>query len=251
MVNRMSILKNHDKPIHEQLEELIISRIQKGELKPNDQIESENSVARTHGISRSTVRSVYDRLVLKKILSRRAGKGTFVALPVMSTDFSLLVGFSRTMQSQGINLTTRLLCRKVVEGLTDVGEKLKLEDNDRIIEIRRIRYIRETPFVFHIAYLPLTGCQPALEADLDNTSLTAYIEDVLGYDIRKAKQFISSRSAGTEEAELLNVKMGTPVLVVKGVSYQRNDIPVRYSVSTFRSDIVELQATSEKPLRNL
>ena len=251
MVVSMKILKDGDKPIHEQLEELILDRIQKGELKPNDQIESENSVARAYGISRSTVRSVYDRLVLKKILSRRAGKGTFVAFPVMSTDFSLLVGFSRTMKSQGINLTTKLLSRKVVEGRSDVGEKLNLEDNDRIIEIRRIRYIRQTPFVFHVAYLPLIGCQPALEADLENISLTAYIEDVLEYDIRKAKQFISSRSAGAEEAELLKVSNGTPVLIVKGISYQRNDIPIRYSVSTFRSDIVELQATSEKPLRNL
>lgn len=247
----MSILKNNGTPLHEQLEELIIKRIQRGELKPNDQIESENSVARTYGISRSTVRSVYDRLVLKNILSRRAGKGTFVALPVMNTDFSLLVGFSKTMQARGIKVTTKLLSRQVVEGLTEVLEKLDLKKSDKIIEIKRLRYIKGVPFVIHVAYLPLVGCQSVLEADLEKIGLTSYIEDTLGIEIRKAKQTILSKPAGIQEAELLQLDIEEPVLVVKGVSYQLNDIPIRYSNSTYRSDITRLQVTSEKPIRNL
>ena len=86
----MKIDKNYDKPIHEQLEELIIERIQNEELKPYEKIESENSVAKTYSISRSTVRAVYDRLVLKNILTRRAGKGTFVSMPVLNVDLSLI-----------------------------------------------------------------------------------------------------------------------------------------------------------------
>ena len=247
----MSIQKNHDKPIHEQLEELIIKRIQSGELKPNDQIDSENSVARTYGISRSTVRSVYDRLVLKNILSRRAGKGTYVTLPVMNTDFSLLVGFSKTMHAQGIKFTTKLLSRQVVDGLPEVSDKLGLKKDDKLIEIKRLRFLRETPYVIHIAYLPLVECRSALEADLENIGLTSYIEDVLGFEILKAKQTILTKAAGIQEAELLQMDNAKPVLVVRGLSFQLNDIPIRYSISTYRSDITRLQVTSKKPIRNI
>jgi DNA-binding GntR family transcriptional regulator len=247
----MSILKENDKPIHEQLEELIIERIRKGELKPNDRIESENSLARVYGISRSTVRSVYDRLVLKNILSRRAGKGTFVAIPEMDADVSLLVGFSKTMQKRGVHLTTKILSRQVAMGSREVLQKLGLSKKDKIIEIRRIRCLEEKPFVLHVAYLPLEGCQPVLKADLENIGLTSYIEDVLGLEIRKAKQTILANAAEKKVAESLRIDAGTPVLVVKGVSYQLNDIPIRYSISTYRSDIAQLQATSEKPIRNI
>jgi DNA-binding GntR family transcriptional regulator len=90
----VSISKDSNAPIHKQLEKMIMEKIRKGILKPGDRVSSEFGIANKYGISRSTVRNVFDRLVTKNVLLRRAGKGTFVAFPVTTENISLLVGFS-------------------------------------------------------------------------------------------------------------------------------------------------------------
>mgnify|MGYP001814701366 CR=1 FL=1 len=93
----MEISKESDIPINQQLEEIILKKIETGILKPGDRVESEPAVARIYEISRSTARNVYDRLVSRNILFRRAGKGTYVSLPFTAGNSSLLVGFSKNM----------------------------------------------------------------------------------------------------------------------------------------------------------
>lgn len=242
----MEISKNSDIPISQQLEKMILNRIETGLLNPGDRVESEPGVAKRFDISRSTVRNVYERLVSRNILFRRPGKGTYVALPFNAGNASLLVGFSKKMEAVGMTPRTLLLKNKIVKAPEKVQEKLKIEKGEKIIEIHRIRSIKEIPFVIHLAYLPLEACRSVLDADLENISLTAFIENVLGVPIAYAEETVLALPAEPHEASLLDIKKGFPVLVKEGISYDRNNNPIRYSIAKYRSDVARLKTTHRK-----
>lgn len=242
----MEISKESDIPINQQLEEIILKKIETGILKPGDRVESEPAVAKIYEISRSTARNVYDRLVSRNILFRRAGKGTYVSLPFTAGNSSLLVGFSKNMEAIGVTPKTLLLKNEIVKSTEKVQEKLKVHKGEKIIEIHRIRSIKEIPFVIHLAFLPFEKCRSVLDADLENISLTSYIETVLGVSIAYAEETVLVLPAEQREARLLDIKKGFPVLVKEGISYDRNNIPIRYSIAKYRSDIARLKTTHKK-----
>lgn len=64
---------------YEQIERMIRERIQRGELKPGEKLESETSIAERLGVHRFTVNKALSSLVRQGLLSRVQGRGTFVA----------------------------------------------------------------------------------------------------------------------------------------------------------------------------
>src|SRR5436190_44350 len=56
------------------------SSLARGEWKPGDLIPSEFALAERFGVSKGTIRRALDELVAEKILVRRQGSGTYVAI---------------------------------------------------------------------------------------------------------------------------------------------------------------------------
>src|SRR3954447_24012491 len=68
-------------PLYAQLEQILHTRITRGEWLPGQRIPSENELNRIYGLSRMTVRGVLTKLVGDGLLVRVPGKGTYVATP--------------------------------------------------------------------------------------------------------------------------------------------------------------------------
>jgi len=75
--------------IHDQLVAHFSDRISSGELTPETQLPSENQLAKDLKISRMTVRRVFETLGHAGLVSRRHGKGTYVA-PAVSHETGLI-----------------------------------------------------------------------------------------------------------------------------------------------------------------
>lgn len=69
---------DYRQPVYLQLREIVRSRIEEGEYLPGTAIPSENTLAKTYGINRLTVRNAVDALVHEGVLQRVQGKGVFV-----------------------------------------------------------------------------------------------------------------------------------------------------------------------------
>ncbi len=248
----MKILRDSYIPIHKQLEDLLVHKIRMDKLKPGDRFYSEFEIARKYAVSRSTVRNVYERLVTKNIILRRAGKGTYVSLPPAPLNGSLLVGFTKKISAVAVSPKTKLITCEVTRILEkNVKEKLRIPENDKVIEVKRVRYIKDIPFVIHRAFLPFERCKPVLEADLETISLTDFIQKILKIQISYAEEIIYCFPAEEEDAKLLEIKSGYPILAVDGVSFDRSGEPIRYSLSKYRSDIVRLKSTNETSIKNV
>lgn len=65
--------------LSDRLAALLASRIESGELKPNDRLPTEQDLAERHGVSRTVVREAVSRLKSMGMLTSRQGSGVFVA----------------------------------------------------------------------------------------------------------------------------------------------------------------------------
>ena len=67
------------KPLYDQIKVLLTQSLIGGEWRPGEMIPSEIDLAVRYKVSQGTVRKAIDELAAENILSRRQGKGTFVA----------------------------------------------------------------------------------------------------------------------------------------------------------------------------
>ena len=66
-------------PLYKQLENFLRRHILEGILKPTQKLPSSRELAEDLGISRITVKSVYEQLLAEGYLKSRTGSGTFVS----------------------------------------------------------------------------------------------------------------------------------------------------------------------------
>lgn len=74
----MTLKRDAQLPLYQQLANEIKAQIASGELRQNEQLMTEMELSRTFGVSRITVRKALELLVEEDILSKRQGVGAFV-----------------------------------------------------------------------------------------------------------------------------------------------------------------------------
>ncbi|HEX6971060.1 MAG TPA: GntR family transcriptional regulator [Limnochordia bacterium] len=67
------------KPLYQQLQEILRAEIRQGRLAPNEPLPGEHRLVEQYGVSRTTVRQALQGLVAEGMVVRRQGRGTFVA----------------------------------------------------------------------------------------------------------------------------------------------------------------------------
>ena len=63
---------------YEEIAEDIKNRIESGEYRPNDQLPLEKEMCEKYGVSRITIKKAMDKLVMRGLVVKRRGAGTFV-----------------------------------------------------------------------------------------------------------------------------------------------------------------------------
>ena len=91
--------------LYHQLYEILHQQILLGELKPGDQLPTENELIKQYEVSRITVRRVLDMLVQEGLIYRQAGRGSFVAHATLEYGLSHIVSFTEDMRRRGFEVT--------------------------------------------------------------------------------------------------------------------------------------------------
>ena len=201
-------------PIYFQLEEGVKETIEKGELKPGDLIPSEREFSEQFEISRMTVRQAINNLVNNGYLVRKQGRGTFVAQQKIEQKLKGLTSFSEDMRSRGMVPSTKLLEFRQVAASKPVADKLMLAEGSMVYEMKRVRLADDTPMALETSYLPVE-LVAGLDASIAQGSLYDYIENTLKLTIGHATQVLEASIAKGLECKILEIKEGTPVLLIK------------------------------------
>ncbi len=229
------INKNSPVPIYHQLEEYIKQQIENGILKEEAVIPSEREYAQMFQISRMTVRQAINNLVIEGYLKRQKGRGTFVNRKKVEQELQGMTSFTEDMRSRGMSPSSTLLSFQIIPADNKTALNLKIDENESVYKIKRIRLADGSPMAIETAYIPVKLVPGLTEAN-SNLSLYQYIEDNLSLSISEATQEIEASNAGSLEAETLEIPIGDPVLLIKRISYLQNEVPFELVKSTFRAD---------------
>jgi GntR family transcriptional regulator len=224
-------------PYHYQLREILRQEIVTGRWPVNEKIASERDLCAHFGVSRPTVREAIDALVEEGLLRREKGRGTFVAEPkieegMLQTPF----GFSDSMRAQGVTFTTVVLGITTQPAPPLVAHELRLPDGAPVVVLNRMRRILDVPILTVLSYLP-ASLFPGLEhEDFTRVSLYETLRSKYGMTMARARRYMEAVPASKQEAELLAVRVGAPLMLIASTTYTEGGIPFEYYRAYHRGD---------------
>ncbi|SFD55187.1 GntR family transcriptional regulator [Bacillus sp. OV194] len=231
-------------PIYYQIEEAIKGRIEKGELQEGEMIPSEREYAETYGISRMTVRQAITNLVNDGYLTRRKGKGTFVANKKIEQKLVGLTSFTEDMKARGLSPSIKLLDFKLSEAHGKTATGLGIQAEAAVYEIQRVRLADQIPMALETTFLSADLVR-GLNEKIVQGSLYQYVEEELGLSIDYATQELEASVAREAESEILGIAKGSPVLFIRRYTYLTDGRPLELVQSIYRGDrykfIIDMQ----------
>lgn len=224
-------------PLYYQLKEIILKEITSYKLKPGDCLPTEIQFMESYNISRSTVRQAILELVNENYLSRKKGKGTFVAHPKIKQSYiNKVETYEEQMKKLGIEPRTEVVQLSVVIPSDTVCKKLNIHYDSKVIKLMRIRYANEEPIVIVETYMPYDICYFVMDHDMVNESLYETLAKDENSTVIKATRVIEATLANKSEAGILQIEKGHALQIITTVGINKNDIPVEYTVAKYRGD---------------
>ncbi|MEW5960149.1 MAG: GntR family transcriptional regulator [Chloroflexota bacterium] len=231
-----AIDKSHAIPLYFQLKETLLSLIQNGEFREGDLIPTEGEIGEQFQVSRITVRRAISELAREGYLISRQGKGTFVARPKIERPMSRMKSFSQAMVAQGHNPGSRLLSLRHEKAGEYLALALDIHHSDRIWIVDRLRLIDDEPIGISTIYLNLPLHLSLSPAELEQEISLWSILERKGLNLSKSEETIEAIAASESQAELLQVEVGAPLLLVEGTVYDDQARPVEYHKMFHRGD---------------
>jgi GntR family transcriptional regulator len=224
-------------PYYVQLMNVMNELIRDKTWKPGGQIPGELELCKEYGVSRTVVRQALRELEFSGIVTRRKGKGTFVAEPKINEGLAQkLTGFYQDMIERGLKPGTKVIHQRVVPCNEKVAGFLQIAPGTQVIDINRLRSVEDAPIQLVNTFIPYDLCPKLAEVDLTNRSLYAYLEEECGVFISHGRRYIEAVAANDQEARLLEVERGAPLVMLDSISYQADGRPVEYYHAVHRGD---------------
>ncbi len=223
------------RPLYQQVRELLLDRIANGVWRPAEALPSEQTLAAELGVSQGTVRKALDSLASDSLVERRQGRGTYVA---EHTQESAQFRFFKVSYADGRRTLPTCPKASITRRAAKVGERsiLSLPEGAEIYQIKRDRLIDDTPAVRELIVAP-ADLFPDLgdHAPLPNAIYTLY-QSAYGVSIVSAGERIRAIAATRDDASVLNVDPGSPLLQIERTAFDIAGRAIELRQSRFVTD---------------
>jgi GntR family transcriptional regulator len=238
-------------PLYFQLREAIVGEIHRLGLAPGDRLPTELELERRYGVSRSTIRQALNELAADGVVRRIQGKGTFVEAPKIQ-HVPVLTSFSELLKSQGYTPSHRLLASSIQAAPAEVAEGLGIEEGATCRFLRRVFLADGDPVGVADTWLPLAllGDHGELfeNGEIEEGSLYEILQrEPLGLVLHRAVETINPGLAEEADAELLRHAPGSPLLVIKRITFTPEDRPIEWTRLLFAGDRYEYRVEMRRP----
>jgi GntR family transcriptional regulator len=224
-------------PYYSQLKDILLLQIDLGVFKVGSTLPSHAELCAKYNVSKAVVRQTLKELEIDGRIDQRRGKlATVAELKIPQDLMQQLSGTYHLMTRLGYYPTTKVLLNHVIHANESIAERLQLKPGDLVIELERLRFIEDEPFVFMRSYVPYDLCPKIAEIDLTGKSLLNETKREYGYVITSSKRTVEAVIARDEEAKLLRIPKGAPLLLFNSVSYIEDGRSIGTTRALFRGD---------------
>lgn len=211
-------------PLYHQLAAQLKDAIAAGVLPKGTFLGNELVLAEQWQVSRPTVRRAIQDLVDDGLLVRRRGVGTQVVNDQVRRPFTL-TSLYEDLVASGREPSTAVISIGRVKAPADVAESLGCKTGTRVVHVRRLRSAGSQPLAVMRNWLPVDiGGDLTLEA-LETQGLYALLRQ-RGIRPHYAVQRLGARAATDDEATLLGIKSGAPLVTMRRAMQDDTGRPV-------------------------
>jgi GntR family transcriptional regulator len=212
------------RPIYLQVCDLLTERIASGEWKLGQAIPNEVELARQLGVSGGTVRKALELMESRHMLTRRQGRGTFIADPAVG---GFADRFCSIRNAHGETVAGSIECLEIARRPAGEAERARLQlgREDRVWHLRRLRRDGDRAFMHERVALP-AGLFHEIAADAPHRIVA--LAHRRGLMLGPGEERISLGSASAEAAGALSIAPGSPVLLLDRVVRTTEGQPVEW-----------------------
>jgi len=192
------------------------------------------------GVARVTVRKALGLLAAERLIERTPGRGT-VPLPSAVArrgrpggDGERFDGLFENPIGLGLHTHVKVLSVRTVPCPAAVAEALEIAEHEPVQKAQRVRVSREGPLSHVTTHVP-QALAPFGRRELAKKPILMLLEES-GVQIGRATQVISARLADAQVARHLDVAVGSALLSVQRVAFDRRGRPVQWLLGLYRPD---------------
>lgn len=231
--------------------------IRNGVFEPGDPIPSEAELCTQFDSARGTVRQAIATLRSEGLLSSGQGRRSRVLEQIPSQSFDGVISFSQWCRSSGIRPGQRTQTVTRTFAGEELAEDFGIAASDPVVSVYRLRLMDDVPAMVERLNYPFDVGRHVMSFDPDSGSIYDHLIEC-GVDIDHAIRTIDAMGATAEDAQLLGVSEGTPLLRVRRRAFTSDGKPIessddrylfdkaRFTVTTSRSNPVPLSMVSSR-----
>jgi len=229
-------------PRYVTIEQSLRSRV--AGLEPHDPLPSDAQLCEEFRVSRMTARGAVQRLVQEGLVYRVPGRGTFVAPTRANRTASRILSFTEEMRRSGRAARSRVVERLVRPATPEQRRRLGTSD---VLVLRRVREADGVPVALETAVFPASRVQGLLDADLESHSHFETLVDA-GLSPTAGHAVITAEPASAEDARLLGVRKGSPLLVERRLIGDQDAAPLELTESRYVPERYDIDVDFEVEL---
>ncbi|CAI1677078.1 Uncharacterized HTH-type transcriptional regulator yegW [Serratia fonticola] len=226
-------------PRYIQLANTLEIAIKQRVLGVGDFLPPERMLAEALDLSRVTVSKAMKLLEEQALVSRQQDIGTRVAMHI---GYSLNQdnGFTAQVLRSGSSVSNQWLLRSCIKAPSEVAKALELASGSIVVKLRRLRLMDGNPVSLETTYIP-TRFLPNPE-ELEHSLYALWKSRGI---VPEGRHFLLKAVASSDEnASLLNVQSGTPLLRIVQTSRNAQGEVLEFSETLCRSDVYEFEVKS-------
>ncbi|KGX86863.1 GntR family transcriptional regulator [Pontibacillus litoralis] len=226
------------KQLHSKVKRDIIEKIENGTYRPGRNLPTEAEFCSIYDVSRTTIRTALNHLIMEGYIFRKQGKGTFVAKGKVRQSLSASQNrFAEQLASQGLKPKIEVNELITMQPSEKLQQTMKKHSDYDVHEVKRTRYADNEVLQFEIAYVR-ADLVPTLTKEMVHKSLYGTIEQQ-GNTIKRTEEQLKIIIPDEEIAHHLNLSSGAPCFQITTKTFLTTDEIVEYSEAYFRGDKVE------------
>ncbi len=227
-------------PLYYQLQNILLQQVKS--CSPGDELPSAREIMEEYGVSRITVQRALNELVREGYINRQPGKGNFVAKKLEDTRAERLTGFLEEQQKLGLKIGSRTLFIGQKEAPPAIFEKLDLVPGEATFLIQRVGIVEDEPVAVSDLWLALPKRFELYEESLSQHEVHlvhTFIESIFlqnGIQLPGGEKTLEATIATSREADLLNINLGDPMMLVHVTMRSQDNRNVVYVKAIYRGD---------------
>lgn len=205
---------NRNKTVTQQIEELILARIERGQYPPDQRMPSEDALAQELQVSRASVRSALGNLTTAGYIRRRHGDGTYPSANVFEIGIrsGKMWDVMRQIQESGRTPELRSLEQQLRPATADEAALLDIDPEHVVLFMKRLFLADGKPVAIISNLLRCPALPEALSTDANALSPFEALARFCTCPPDEATVDFHAISADDELSVQLSVPVGSPLL---------------------------------------